>query len=92
MPIEGSALPKLSLETVPEATFYIPATGPATRPRRALKHDNTFAVLDSRGDIGASAGGTGGLFRHPFPLAFRLLLNGMQPLLLGPTCATTTRC
>ena len=48
MPIEGSALPKLSLDTVPEATFYIPATGPATRPRRALKHDNTFAVLDSR--------------------------------------------
>ena len=60
MPIEGGALPKLSLDTVPEATFYIPATGPATRPRRALKHDNTFAVLDSHGDIGASAGGTDG--------------------------------
>ena len=85
MPIEGSALPKLSLDTVPEATFYIPATGPATRPRRALKHDNTFAVLDSHGDIGASAGGTDGLFNCDtrFLSHFELLLNGMQPLLLG---------
>ena len=58
MPSEGVALPKLSLDTIPEATFYIPATGQATRPRRALKHDNTFVVLDSHGDIGASAGGT----------------------------------
>ena len=85
MPIEGVALPKLSLDTLPEATFYIPATGPATRPRRALKHDNTFAVLDSHGDIGASAGGTDGLFNCDtrFLSHFELLLNGMQPLLLG---------
>src|ERR1700716_1367791 len=85
MPIEGVALPKLSLDTVPEATFYIPATGPATRPRRALKHDNTFVVLDSHGDIGASAGGTDGLFHCDtrFLSHLELLLNGMQPLLLG---------
>ena len=85
MPIEGVALPKLSLDTLPEATFYIPATGPATRPRRALKHDNTFVVLDSHGDIGASAGGTDGLFHCDtrFLSHFELLLNGMQPLLLG---------
>src|SRR4051795_10383587 len=85
MPIEGRALPKLSLDTVPEATFYIPATGPATRPRRALKHDNTFAVLDSHGDIGASASGSDGLFhRGPrFLSHLELLLNGMPPLLLG---------
>src|SRR3981081_3605278 len=85
MPIEGVALPKLSLDTVPEATFYIPATGPATRPRRALKHDNTFVVLDSHGDIGASAGGTDGLFHCDtrFLSHFELLLNGIQPLLLG---------
>ena len=85
MPSEGVALPKLSLDTIPEATFYIPATGPATRPRRALKHDNTFVVLDSHGDIGASAGGTDGLFHCDtrFLSHFELLLNGMQPLLLG---------
>src|SRR4030081_3719344 len=85
MASEGAALPKLLLDTVPEAPFYIPATGPATRPRRALKHDNTFVVLDSHGDIGASAGGTDGLFHCDtrFLSHFELLLNGMQPLLLG---------
>ena len=40
-----------------EAPFYIPATGRASRPRRNLKHNDTFAVFDSHGDIGASAGG-----------------------------------
>ena len=42
------------IETVTESSFYIPMTGPAARPRRALKHDDTFIVLDSHGDIGAS--------------------------------------
>ena len=49
-------------EHVSESPFYIPMTGPATRPRRSLKHDDTFIVLDSHGDIGASAGGPDGLF------------------------------
>ena len=44
-------------EHVAESPFYIPMTGPAARPRRSLKHDDTFIVLDSHGDIGASAGG-----------------------------------
>src|SRR6266545_1603719 len=85
MAIEGAALPKLLLDTVSETPFYIPATGPATRPRRTLKHDDTFVVLDSHGDIGASAGGTDGLFHCDtrFLSHLELLLNGMQPLLLG---------
>jgi len=50
-----------------------------------MKHDDSFLVLDNHGDIGASAGGPDGLFhmdtRH---LAhFELLINGLQPLLLG---------
>ena len=49
-------------ETITESPFYIPMTGPAARPRRSLKHDDTFIVLDSHGDIGASAGGPDGLF------------------------------
>ena len=70
---------------VSESPFYIPMTGPLARPRRTLKHDDTFVVLDSHGDIGASAGGPDGLFncdtRH---LArFELVLNDTQPLLLG---------
>ena len=34
-------------------SFYIPATGP-TRLRRTLKYGDSFAVLDSHGDIGAT--------------------------------------
>jgi len=45
-----------------EAPFYIPATDAPARPRRNLKHNDTFAVFDSHGDIGASAGGEDGLF------------------------------
>src|SRR5260370_14925144 len=85
MAMEGAALPKLSLDIIPEAPFYIPATGSATRPRRTLKHGDTFVVLDTHGDIGASAGGTDGLFHCDtrFLSRLELLLNGMQPLLLG---------
>ena len=85
MAIEGAAFPKLLFDTVPEAPFYIPATGPAARPRQTLKHDDTFVVLDSHGDIGASAGGPDGLFHGDtrFLSHLELLLNGMQPLLLG---------
>ena len=78
---ETSAL----IDQTPEVPFYIPATGPATRPRRTLKYNDTFAVLDSHGDIGASKGGPDGIFNHDTRYLSRLelLLNGMQPLLLG---------
>jgi glycogen debranching enzyme len=83
--MEGAALHKLTPEIIPEAPFYIPATGPATRPRRTLKHDDTFVVLDTHGDIGASPGGSDGLFHCDtrFLSRLELLLNGVQPLLLG---------
>ncbi len=85
MAIESVALPKLSLDIIPEARFYIPATGPATRPRRTLKYGDSFIVVDSHGDIGASAGGTDGLFHCDtrYLSYLELFLNGMQPLLLG---------
>jgi glycogen debranching enzyme len=74
-----------SIDNAPEAQFYIPAVGPASRPRRTLKHDDTFVVVDSHGDIGASAGGSDGLFHCDtrFVSHLELLVNGMQPLLLG---------
>ena len=67
-----------------EAPFYIPATNSPSRPRRTLKHDDTFAVFDSYGDIGASAGGPDGLFDHDtrYLSHLELLINGTQPLLL----------
>jgi glycogen debranching enzyme len=72
-------------DTIAEAPFYIPSTGPSARPRRTLKHGDTFAVFDSHGDMGASAGGPDGLFDHDTRYLSRLelLIDGMQPLLLG---------
>jgi hypothetical protein len=73
------------IDTMVEAPFYIPSTGPSARPRRTLKHADTFAVFDSHGDMGASAGGPDGLFNHDtrYLSRFELLIDGMQPLLLG---------
>src|ERR1700682_4634649 len=73
------------IEVVLESPFYIPMTGPAARPRRSLKHDDTFIVLDSHGDIGASAGGPDGLFNGDtrYLARLELVLDEVQPLLLG---------
>ena len=67
-----------------EAPFYIPATNAPSRPRRTLKHDDTFAVFDSHGDIGASAGGEDGLFDCDtrYLSHLELLVAGSRPLLL----------
>jgi glycogen debranching enzyme len=74
-----------TVEWVSESPFYIPMTGPAARPRRSLKHDDTFIVLDSHGDIGASAGGPDGLFNADtrYLARLELVFDEMQPLLLG---------
>ncbi|MDT3687454.1 MAG: amylo-alpha-1,6-glucosidase [Pseudorhodoplanes sp.] len=73
------------MEEIPETPFYIPGTGSSTRPRRTLKHGDSFAVLDSHADIGATAGGPDGIFFSDTRYLSRLemLLNGKQPLLLG---------
>jgi glycogen debranching enzyme len=70
---------------VPEAPFYIPATGPDSRLRRTLKHGDSFAVVDSHGDIGASTGGPDGIFHADtrYLSHLELLIDGTQPLLLG---------
>src|SRR6516165_9183172 len=74
-----------TIEQVAEQPFYIPMTAPAARPRRSLKHDDTFIVLDSHGDIGASAGGPDGLFHADtrYLAQLKLLFDDVQPLLLG---------
>jgi glycogen debranching enzyme len=68
-----------------DAPFSIAATGPPSRPRRTLKHNDTFAVFDSHGDIGATTGGPDGLFDRDtrYLSHLELLINGTQPLLLG---------
>jgi len=77
------ALPASS--PVSQVPFYIPATEPATRPRRTMKHGDCFVMLDSHGDIGASHGGPDGLFYLDtrYLSHFEVLINGVQTLLLG---------
>ena len=81
----NSDRPSRPSKQVAESPFYIPMTGPAARPRRSLKHDDTFIVLDSHGDIGASAGGPDGLFNADtrYLARLELVLDDVQPLLLG---------
>jgi glycogen debranching enzyme len=85
MSAEVAQLKVQPAEPVAESPFYIPMTGPAARPRRSLKHDDTFIVLDSHGDIGASAGGPDGLFNADtrYLARLELVLDDVQPLLLG---------
>jgi len=68
-----------------EASFYIPATNLPARPHRTLKHNDTFAIFDSHGDVGATSGGNDGLFHCDtrYLSHLELLINGAQPLLLG---------
>ena len=84
-PMKAAASPDPSVDAVEGAPFYIPSLGPSSRPRRVLKHADTFAVFDSYGDMGASAGGPDGLFDHDTRYLSRLelLVAGTQPLLLG---------
>ncbi len=77
--VDGSGRP------AEQSPFYISATGPSSRPRHTMKQGDSFAVIDSHGDMGASPGGSDGLFDHDtrFLSRLELLIHGMQPLLLG---------
>jgi glycogen debranching enzyme len=76
-----------SAEKVVETPFYIAGSGTSTRPRRTLKHGDCFTVVDSYADIGATPGGSDGLFFRDtrYLSHLEILLNGQQPLLLGST-------
>jgi glycogen debranching enzyme len=80
--IQSGILPQADAET---HHFYIPARAPLTRARRTLKHDDSFLVLDSHGDIGATAGEADGLFHRDtrYLARLELLIGGATPLLLG---------
>src|SRR6266550_1532638 len=66
--------------------FYILATASkATHRMAVLKHDDTFAVFDYSGDIGAFGADEHGLYQDDtrYLSRFRLRLNGHRPLLLS---------
>ncbi len=62
-----------------------PAKGSPTRNRYKLKHNDTFVVLDSHGDIGAALGEPDGVFNNDTRFLSRLELHvdGQPTLLLG---------
>jgi glycogen debranching enzyme len=68
-----------------EGALHSSVTQSASRPRLALKHNDTFIVLDAHGDIGAAPGRADGLFYRDtrYLARLQLLLNDSQPLLLG---------
>src|SRR5262249_56671931 len=74
-PMPSEIASPLVLDTVPEVPFYIPATAQATRPRHTLKHGDTFIVLDSHGDMGATGEGHDGVFHPDTRLLSRLDLR-----------------
>ena len=80
-----TAVQSLPDETPPETPFYLAATQAAGRPRRTLKDGDTFAVLDSYGDIAATPGAPDGLFYQDtrYLSHLELLINEKRPLLLG---------
>jgi glycogen debranching enzyme len=80
-----AAVQAFHIDPIPEAPFYIAVADAATRERRTLKSGDTFIVMDSHSDVGASAGGPDGLFHCDTRYLSRLELtvNELQPLLLG---------
>jgi glycogen debranching enzyme len=85
MTAENTLETSKGLDGFSEVPFYISARGQASRTRRTLKQGDTFVVLDSHGDIGASAGGEDGLFHCDtrYLSYLEVVLDGLQPLLLG---------
>jgi glycogen debranching enzyme len=66
--------------------FYILATASIARERSAvLKSNDTFAVFDSAGDIGAYGSSEQGLYHEGtrYLSRFRMRLNGVRPLILS---------
>jgi glycogen debranching enzyme len=85
MPQEAAAQEALHIDPIPEAPFYIAVADTTSRTRCTLKSGDTFVVMDSHGDIGASPGGPDGLFHCDTRYLSRLELtfNELHPLLLG---------
>jgi glycogen debranching enzyme len=75
-----------SSDEMPTPPFYIAASASLQeRGTRTLKHGDTFAVFDHRGDIGAQTGSSEGLYYRDTRILSQLtlLLEEARPLLLS---------
>jgi len=75
------------VEITPQAPFEVAVTESTARPRRSLKHGDTFLLVDSHGDLGVGGDGADGLFHKDTRYLSRLglTLDGAPPVLLGST-------
>ncbi len=73
-----------SVDEVPQFAIAVSATLQQRRTR-TLKHGDTFAVFDHRGDIGGEPGNPEGLYHRDTRMLsqFQLLLEEARPLLLS---------
>jgi glycogen debranching enzyme len=75
-----------SVDEVPSPQYAIAVTDTLQQRRtRTLKHGNTFAVIDHRGDIGGEPGNPEGLYHRDTRMLsqFQLLFEEARPLLLS---------
>src|SRR6204780_5605889 len=77
-----------SVDETPGPQFAIAVSATLQQRRtRALKHGDTFAVFDHRGDIGGEPGNPEGLYHRDTRMLsqLQLLLEEARPLLLSST-------
>jgi glycogen debranching enzyme len=85
-PPSADQAPALPPDETPVAEHYIAASASLQERRtRTLKHGDTFAVFDHRGDIGGEPGNSEGLYHRDTRILshFELLLEEARPLLLS---------
>src|SRR5580692_1020268 len=78
--------PSNSVDEAPAPQFAIAVSATLQqRQTRALKHGDTFAVFDHRGDIGGEPGNSEGIYHRDTRMLsqFQLLLEEAPPLLLS---------
>jgi glycogen debranching enzyme len=85
---EPPETPAGSVDEAPASQYRIAASATLQERRtRTLKHGDTFAVFDHRGDIGGEPGNSEGLYNRDTRMLsqFHLLLEEARPLLLSST-------
>jgi len=87
--VQRKVQPTSPAVTPADERFDIAASEISSRPRNALKSDDTFAVIDAHGDLNADGAGSDGLFHADtrFLSHLRLTVMGVDPLLLGSSLA-----
>ena len=84
--VADPTLEAASTEDVPASQYRIAASASSQERRtRTLKHGDTFAVFDHRGDIGSESGSSEGLYHRDTRILSQLtvLLEEARPLLLS---------